>query len=232
MRTESSLRILIVDDEPSIRRFLKASLTANGYAVFQASNGKEALQEFQACRPDAVILDLGLPDLDGLEVTRSIRECSGAPIIILSVRDNERDKVAALDAGADDYLTKPFSEDEMLARLRAVMRRLRSAPEEPVYLFGQLRVDLSKREVAIRGSSVSLTPTEYDVLKILVMNAGKVVTHKRIYKAIWNKDEDCEGIAHLLRVTVSNLRVKLESKPHIPALIMTEPGIGYRLRSD
>ncbi|OGS34743.1 MAG: DNA-binding response regulator [Elusimicrobia bacterium RIFOXYB2_FULL_49_7] len=232
MSADSSLRILIVDDEPSVRRFLKASLCSQGYTVFQASNGQEALLEFSTCRPDAVILDLSLPDMDGIDVTRSIREHSGTPIIILSVRDGEKDKVTALDTGADDYLTKPFSEDEMLARIRAVLRRLRSASEEPVFQSGHLSVDLAKREVAVKETPANLTPTEYDVLKILVLNAGKVVTRKQIYKAIWNKDEDCEGISHLLRVTISNLRTKLESKPHIPALIITEPGVGYRLRTD
>ncbi len=232
MKTDTSLRILIIDDEPSIRRFLKASLSEQGYTVFQASSGKESLLEFSACRPDAVILDLGLPDIDGIEVTRLIRKHSLTPIIILSVRDNEKDKVSALDAGADDYLTKPFSEDEMLARLRAVLRRLRSSTEEPVFKSGHLSVDLAKREVLVKEAPISLTPTEYDVLKTLVLNAGKVVTHKQIYKAIWNKDEDCEGISHLLRVTISNLRLKLEPNHHIPTLIITEPGVGYRLRTD
>ena len=134
--------------------------------------------------------------------------------------------------GADDYLTKPFSEEEMAARLRAVLRRLRSSTEEPVFRSGLLTVDLSRREVSVKDSSVSLTPTEYDVLKILVLNAGKVVTRKQIYRDIWNKNADCEGISHLLRVTISNLRAKLESKPHIPALIITEPCVGYRLRAD
>jgi len=232
MKSDPSVRVLIVDDEPSVRRFLKASLSSRGYTVFQAGSGKEALMEMSSCRPDVIVLDLGLPDLDGVEVTRSIREHSSVPIIILSVRDGEKDKVAALDMGADDYLTKPFSEEEMLARLRAVLRRLRSSTEEPVFRSGLLSVDLSKREVSIKEAPVSLTPTEYDVLKILVLNAGKVVTRKQIYSGIWNKDENCEGISHLLRVTISNLRAKLELNPHIPALIITEPGVGYRLRAD
>lgn len=232
MKNDPSIRVLVVDDEPSIRRFLKASLSSHGYTVFQAENGKEALLELSSCRPDVIVLDLGLPDMDGIEVTRSIREHSSVPVIILSVRDNEKDKVAALDMGADDYLTKPFNEEEMLARLRAVLRRLRSSSEEPVFRSGLLSVDLSKREVSVNATSVSLTPTEYDVLKILVLNAGKVVTRRQIYSGIWNKDENCEGISHLLRVTISNLRAKLESKPHIPALIMTEPGVGYRLLTD
>ena len=231
-KPEAALRILIVDDERSIRRFLRTTLQAQGFQVFEAATGREALDNSVADHPDALILDLGLPDMDGIEVTRGIRKRSQVPIVILSVREQETDKIAALDAGADDYLTKPFGAGELLARLRAVMRRLLPQEEDPVLKIGKLTVDLSKRIVTVKDQPVKLTPTEYDVLKMLVLSSGKVVTHRHLLQTVWNKTEDLEGVAHLLRVTMSNLRGKIEADPNRPFYILTEPGIGYRLRSE
>lgn len=226
------MRILIVDDEKTIRRFLKATLISHGYNVFEATNAKEALEYSVSSHPDAIILDLGLPDMDGIEVMRQIRKRSKTPIIILSVRENEADKIAALDAGADDYLTKPFNAGEMLARLRAVMRRLLPQNERSVFKVGKLSIDISNHNVEVKARQIHLTPTEYDLLKVLVLNAGKIMTHGQILKEIWNKDEGFEEASHLLRVTISNLRNKIESNPDRPDHILTEPGIGYRLSSE
>ena len=232
MAEEQSLRVLIVDDEKTIRRFLKATLRSQGYQIFEATDGSEALEASVTSHPDAIILDLGLPDMDGTEVIRKIRKRSKTPIIILSVRDDESDKIEALDAGADDYLTKPFNAGEMIARLRAVMRRLLPKDENTLFKAGKLSVDIAKHTVELSGRSINLSPTEYDILKVLVMSAGNVVTHRQILQAVWNKSEDMEGVSHLLRVTISNLRDKLEPNPDRPTYILTEPGIGYRLHPD
>ena len=232
MKENQALRALIVDDEKVIRRFLKTALLSQGYAIFEASTGGEALEQSVSCHPDVIILDLGLPDQDGVLVARKIRERTKTPIIILSVRDQETDKILALDAGADDYLTKPFSAGELLARLRAVMRRLLPQNEATLFKSGKLSVDITKHSVELAGRSLQLSPTEYDVLKVLIMNAGKVVTQKQVLKEVWNKTEDIEGASHLLRVTISNLRNKIEPNPDRPTYVLTEPGIGYRLHSD
>ncbi len=232
MAEKQSLRILVVDDEKAIRSFLKASLSSHGYNVFESANGEEALEKSVSLHPDAVILDLGLPDMDGLEVTKEIRKRSKMPIIILSVREEAMDKVAALDAGADDYLTKPFSTRELLARLRAVMRRLLPSNKEEVFRVGRLTIDITNHQVKVNEKEADLTPTEYDILKLLILNAGKVLTHRQILHEVWNKSEDLEGVLHLLRVTISNLRSKIEPNPDRPSYILTEPGIGYRLRCD
>lgn len=232
MVENQNLRILVVDDEKAIRSFLKASLSSHGYNVFESATAEEALEKSVSAHPDAVILDLGLPDMDGLEVTKEIRKRSKMPVIILSVREDAIDKVAALDAGADDYLTKPFSTKELLARLRAVMRRLLPSEKEEVFRIGKLSMDITKHRVKINDDEVNLSPTEYDILKLLILNSGKVLTHKQILREVWNKSEDFEGILHLLRVTVSNLRSKIEPNPDRPSYILTEPGIGYRLRPD
>ena len=229
MGNDQKLRILIVDDEKAIRRFLKATLVVHGYNVFEASDGTEALKHSVSSYPDAVILDLGLPDMDGVEVVGQIRKRSKIPIIILSVREDESDKIAALDAGADDYLTKPFNAGEMLARIRAVMRRLLPQNYENVFTMGKLSIDIGKRIVTVKGRAVHLTPIEYNILKFFVLNAGKVLTHKQILKEIWDKTDEFEGIAHLLRVTISNLRNKIEPDPNRPTYVLTEPGVGYRL---
>jgi len=232
MTEKEKLRILIVDDEKAIRSFLKTSLSSYGYSIFEAANGKEALMKEVETHPDAVILDLGLPDIDGTEVIKRIRKRSKTPIIILSVRDEASEKIAALDAGADDYLTKPFSTGELLARLRAVMRRLLPLDKEEILKIGQLSMDITKRKVLFGSSEVSLPPTEYDLLKLLLINMGKVTTHQQILREIWGKSDDFEGVLHLLRVTISNIRSKIEPNPDQPTYILTEPGVGYRLRSD
>jgi two-component system KDP operon response regulator KdpE len=232
MAEQNNLRILVVDDEKSIRSFLKTSLSAYGYGVFEATKGKEALTESVSVHPDAIILDLGLPDMDGREVIAKIRKRTKTPIIILSVRDDPLEKIAALDAGADDYLTKPFSVGELRARLKAVMRRLLPLEKEEILRSGKLVVDITSRQVTIEDDEINLSPTEYDILKLLLLNSGKVITHKQILREIWDKTEDYEGILHLLRVTMSNLRSKIEPNPDRPTYILTEPGVGYRLRSD
>ncbi len=226
--TEIGLRVLVVDDERAIRRFLRAALNAQGYIVYESSSGEEALKAVVADRPDIIILDLGLPDLDGVEITRQLREWSSIPIIILSVREQEIDKIAALDAGADDYLTKPFSVGELMARMRVALRRSTQSTSEPIYQIGELKVDLAQRQVTIAGQEVSLTPTEYDLLRILAQNAGKVITHHHLLRQVWGNAYETE--AHLLRVNISNLRRKIEPNPTRPHYILTEPGVGYRLR--
>jgi len=232
MAENQNLRILVVDDEKAIRSFLKASLSSHGYNVFESATAEEALEKSVSMHPDAVILDLGLPDMDGLEVTKAIRKRSKMPVIILSVREDATDKVAALDAGADDYLTKPFSTKELLARLRAVMRRLLPSEKEEVFRVGKLSMDIAKHRVTINDDEANLSPTEYDILKLLILNSGKVLTHRQILREVWNKSDEFEGVLHLLRVTISNLRGKIEPNPDRPAYILTEPGIGYRLRPD
>ncbi len=229
MGTEQSMRILVVDDEKTIRRFLRGTLVAHGYNVFEAVDGAEAIKCAIYSYPDVIILDLGLPDMDGVKVVQKVRERSKIPIIVISVRESESDKVAALDAGADDYLTKPFKVGELLARVRAVMRRLLPESNETIFTVGKLSIDIGKRMVQLKGKQVHLTPIEYNILKMLVLNAGKVVTHKHLLKEVWNKTEDFEGIAHLLRVMMSNLRNKIEPDPNRPTYILTEPSVGYRL---
>jgi two-component system, OmpR family, KDP operon response regulator KdpE len=225
--SESSLRILVADDERAIRRFLKVSL-GNQYEVFEAVNGEETLQAVATEHPDLVILDLGLPGMDGVEVTRRLREWTTIPIIVVSVREREDDKIAALDAGADDYLTKPFSVGELLARIRVAVRRSTRPDNEPVFQIGDLTVDLARRIVTMRGEPVTLTPTEYDILRALVQNAGKVLTHRQLLRAVWGTAYESE--THILRVNVSNLRRKIEPDPARPTYIVTEPGVGYRLK--
>jgi two-component system KDP operon response regulator KdpE len=228
--TDSGARVLVVDDEPAIRRFLRASLPAHGYEVFEAHNGQATLSAVLADRPDLILLDLGLPDLDGVEVTRLLREWTSIPIIVISVRGQETDKIAALDAGADDYLTKPFGMGELLARMRVAMRHATSSGSEPVFAAGDLVVDLARREVRVAGRLVQLTPTEYDLLRALVAHAGKVLTHNHLLREVWGPGYAQE--THLLRVNISNLRRKIEPDAARPRYIRTEPGVGYRLRVD
>ncbi|MFZ2097413.1 MAG: response regulator [Anaerolineales bacterium] len=227
---EIGLRVLVVDDERAIRRYLHAALNAQGYTVYEASCGKEALNMMVADRPDLIILDLGLPDLDGVEVTRQLREWTQIPIIILSVREQEIDKIEALDAGADDYLTKPFGSAELMARMRAALRHTMQNASEPIFETNNLEVDLTRRLVRVGGEEISLTPTEYDLLRILVQNAGKVITHRLLIRQVWGTAYENE--AHLLRVNMSNLRRKIEPDPTRPRYIITEPGVGYRLRTE
>ena len=221
------LKILVVDDEIAIQRFLRTALNGQGAIVSEANTGEAAIQTIILKKPDLIILDLGLPDMDGIEVTRRTREWSKVPIIILSVREHEDDKIAALDAGADDYLTKPFSMGELLARIRTVLRRQNSATSEPVFSIGGLVVDLANRLVTTNGAEVQLTPTEYEILRSLVTNAGKVLTNRTLLKQVWGEGYND---LHILRVNMSNLRHKLEPDPSRPTYIHTEPGVGYRLK--
>ena len=228
--SEDGLRVLVVDDEPAIRRFLRAALAAHAFEIFEAATGRDALAAVIAHRPDLVILDLGLHDLDGIAVTKKLREWTKIPIIILSVREHEQDKIDALDAGADDYLTKPFGIGELLARIRVALRRIAPANDSPVFTTGELKVDLARRVVMVATQEIALTPTEYDLLRVLVANAGKVLTHHHLLREVWGVGYEQE--THMLRVNISNLRRKLESDPTRPHYILTEPGVGYRLRSD
>ena len=228
--SEDKPRVLVVDDEQAIRRFLRVALSSQGYIVFEASTGQDALSGAVTHKPDMVILDLGLPDIDGVEITRLLREWTQIPIIILSVRGSENDKIAALDAGADDYLTKPFSVGELLARLRAAMRRAAQNTGEPIFTCGSLKVDLVRRLVTFADREVQLTPNEYDLLRILVTHAGKVLTHRYLLREVWGAEYGDE--IHMLHVNISNLRRKIESDPARPQFIVTESGVGYRLRID
>jgi two-component system KDP operon response regulator KdpE len=223
-------RILVVDDEAAIRKFLRTVLEVERFSFHDADNGHSALAAAATVKPDLILLDLGLPDLDGVEVIKRIREWSAVPIIVLSVRERESDKVKALDAGADDYLTKPFGTSELLARIRVALRRAVQMAPEPVFRFRDLEVDLNLRKVVVSGREVQLTPTEYDLLRLFVVHAGKVLTHSLILKQIW-------GLAyldqpHVLRVNISNLRKKIEADQSRPQFIVTEPGVGYRMRSE
>jgi len=221
--SEGELRILVVDDEPPIRRFLRAALTAHNYHILEAANGQAALEAVIAARPDLIILDLGLPGIDGIEVTRRLREWTAVPIIVLSVREHETDKIAALDAGADDYLTKPFGVGELLARIRTALRHAARSTTEPIFTFAELSVDLSRRSVTVAGQEVQLTPTEYDLLRVLVTEAGKVLTHHQLLRRVWGPGYDDE--LHMLRVNISRLRQKLGTDAD--ELIVTVPGVGY-----
>jgi two-component system KDP operon response regulator KdpE len=225
--TNKGFKVLVVDDEIAIRRFLRVALNGQNFIVFEAATGETALQDLIVERPDLVILDLGLPDIDGVEVTRRLREWSHVPVIILSVREQEEDKIAALDAGADDYLTKPFGVGELLARIRTVMRRQNSIISEPIFTIGDLWVDLANRSVKINNQEIQLTPTEYDLLRTLVISAGKVITNTQLLQQVWGNGYDD---LHILRVNISNLRHKLEPDPSRPTYIHTEPGVGYRLK--
>jgi two-component system, OmpR family, KDP operon response regulator KdpE len=225
---EATFHILIVDDEPEIRRFLRASLQANQHRVSEADSGAGALAALRGGQVDLVILDLGLPDLDGVEVTRRLRAWSQVPVIILSVRSRENDKIEALNAGADDYLTKPFGVGELLARVRVVMRRVGNTGTQPLYQVGELLLDASRRQVSLAGIAVELTPTEFDLLHLLIQNAGKVITQRQLIHKVWGSAYEDES--RLLRVNISNLRKKIEPNPAQPRYILTELGVGYRLR--
>ena len=225
--------VLVVEDEPQVRRFLRATLAAHEYRLLEATTGQQALLEASTRSPDLILLDLGLPDLDGVEVTRRLREWSTTPIIVISARGQEHDKIQALDAGADDYLTKPFGVGELLARMRVAFRnsaRGVSGPPEPVFEVEGLRVDLVARHVWVGGREVHLTRTEYKLLATLVKNAGKVVTHRQLLREVWGPGAMSQS--HYVRVYMGQLRHKLESDPARPRYLETETGVGYRLRSD
>jgi two-component system, OmpR family, KDP operon response regulator KdpE len=222
-----SIKILIVDDEAAIRRLLKVSLNSQGYTIVEASGGREGIEQTAMSHPDLIILDLGLPDMDGLRVLKSIREWSQVPVIVLTVRDSEIDKVALLDAGANDYITKPFGVPELLARIRVALRLSQSTGEEAVFKSGLLEIDFAAHVVKLKGEEVKLTDTEYRLLSLLAKNAGKLLTQRQILKEIW-------GISaiehtHYLRIYVAQLRHKLEKDPSRPKMIITEPGVGYRM---
>jgi two-component system, OmpR family, KDP operon response regulator KdpE len=221
-------RILVVDDEKQIRRMLKTALTGFGYDVAEASSGHEGLNQTAIFHPDLIILDLGLPDFDGTEVVRRLREWTQIPIIILSVREQEQDKIRALDAGADDYITKPFGMGELLARIRVALRHIAKTEDEPVLTFGELTVDLAHRRVTLKGEDLKLTPTEYEILKYLALQAGKVVTHRQLLRAVWGPNYQDE--THYLRIYIGQLRRKIEADPSQPIYILTESGVGYRMK--
>ncbi len=222
-------RVLVVDDEKAIQRFLKNALSSAEFSVHIVGSGKEALSAALAIRPDVIILDLGLPDMDGMEVLRRLREWTQVPVIILSVRDREDEKVNALDSGADDYVTKPFGIGELLARMRVALRKSIQDSPAPVFRIDGLEVDLEHRRVSAEGEEVQLTPTEYDLLRLLVHHAGKVLTHNQILRQIWGPAYIEQP--HVLRVNISNLRRKIEPEPTRPRYILTELGVGYRLRT-
>jgi two-component system KDP operon response regulator KdpE len=221
------LAVLVVDDEVQIRRLLRVTLEAAGYRVLEAATGADGIVEAAQRRPDVVVLDLGLPDLDGLTVLKRLREWSRVPVIILTVREADDEKVAALDAGADDYVTKPFSTPELLARLRVALRHTQPLPDDALFRSGDLEVDLAARHVTVRGQEVKLTPTEYAFLRLLIRHAGRVVTQRQILTAVWGPH--AVEHTHYLRVYAAHLREKLESNPARPELIQTEPGVGYKL---
>ena len=223
--------ILVIEDEPQTRRFLRTMLRANAYQVVEAATAREGLAQAAGRNPELILLDLGLPDADGVEVARQLRLTTRAPIIVLSARGREPDKVAALDGGADDYLTKPFGAPELLARIRVALRRA-AAPDdgllEPVFVSGALRVDLARREITSDGAPVHLTPTEYKLLAALIRNAGRVVTHRQLLHDVWGANYEQQ--THYLRVYMAQLRHKLEPDPTRPRLLTTEAGVGYRLQ--
>ncbi|MGD0153191.1 MAG: response regulator [Thermacetogeniaceae bacterium] len=219
-------RILIIDDEPQMRRLLKVALTAHGYETREAATGREGIEQSAIFRPDLIILDLSLPDLDGIEVVRQLREWTQTPVIILSVREQENDKIAALDAGADDYVTKPFSMGELLARIRTALRHASGAQNEPVLTFESLAIDLTRRQVLVDNKEIKLTPTEYELLRTLASNAGRVLTHRQLMRTVWGPAYEQE--TNYLRVYIRQLRHKIEPDPARPRHIITEPGVGYR----
>lgn len=224
-----SAHVLVVDDEPAIRRLLRTSLDLEGYRVSEADTGTAALARLAGDPPDVVLLDLGLPDMDGLEVIRAIRARSPVPIVVLSAREDERGKVAALDLGADDYVTKPFGIAELVARLRAALRhRLAQEGAAPLFRSGALSVDLVRRIVRVGEADVHLSPREYDILKLMVLHAGRVLTHRMILGRLWGAGGDVQQ----LRVYVRQIRQKIETDPERPRIILTETGIGYRLATD
>lgn len=224
---ESGARILIIDDEPPIRKLLKVTLHARQFDILEAGSGEEGLLQASTMHPDLIILDLGLPDLPGMDVLQTIREWSNVPIIVLTAKDREEDKIAALDKGADDYITKPFGMGELMARIRVALRHVAKSENEPVLHFGELTIDLAGRTVTLNRERLKLTPTEYDLLKILATNGGKVVTQRQLLQQVWGGHHH-ESDSHYLRIYIGHLRKKLEEDPTNPQFIVTEPGIGYR----
>jgi two-component system KDP operon response regulator KdpE len=230
--SKTGARILVVDDEIEIMRALQRSLTAHGFEIFTAGSGEEALDAILQHRPDLMVLDLGLPGMSGLEVCRRVRAQSNLPIIVLSVKDTERDKVLALDLGADDYVAKPFSMNEVLARIRVALRHAAQVESgtEPIFTAGPLRVDFAQRLVQVNGQEVRLTPTEYDLLKALIKNSGKIMTRQMLLSQVWGTGYGAES--HYLHVYIGQLRRKIEPDPTHPRFILTISGVGYRFNAD
>ena len=224
----SGATILVVDDEPQIRRVMRSTLSAHGYVITEAKTGEEALELLRKERPDLILMDVNMPGMGGIETCREVRRTSSAPIIMLTVRNAERDKVQALDAGADDYVVKPFGIEELLARIRAALRRYSPGDALPPFVSKDVAIDFESRQVTVRGRTVHLTPKEYDVLKHLVANQGKPLTHRRLLQSVWGPDygEETEN----LRVVINQLRKKIEADPTHPKYIVTEPWIGYRFQ--
>lgn len=219
--------ILVIDDEPQIRKLLHITLQAHGFAVSEAETGEDGIIHVSTVRPDLIILDLGLPDIQGIEVLNRIREWSQVPVIVLTAKDREEDKVLALNSGADDYVTKPFGMGELVARIRVALRHITKTKEEPVLTFGQLVIDVSRRNVELNSEKIKLTPIEYNLLKILALNAGRVITHRLLYEQVWG-GKFHETDSQYVRVHIGHLRKKIEIDVTTPKLILTEPGIGYR----
>ncbi|WP_219835466.1 response regulator [Paenibacillus sp. R14(2021)] len=227
MTTTNGARILIVDDEPQIRKLLKVTLKAHGFDILEAEAGEAGVYQASIGHPDLIVLDLGLPDVSGMEVLKRIREWTSIPIIVLTAKEREEDKIAALDSGADDYVTKPFGMGELVARIRVALRHAGNAKSEPVLHLGRLVIDLAQRLVELDGNRVKLTPTEYELLKILASHAGKVITQRQLLQQVWGGHHH-ESDSHYLRIYIGHLRKKLEEDPTRPTFIETEPGIGYR----
>jgi Response regulators consisting of a CheY-like receiver domain and a winged-helix DNA-binding domain len=225
--SDKGFRILVIDDEPQIRRFLKVALSAHGFEMEEASLGQDGLNQAVMHKPDLIILDMGLPDMDGLEVLKRLRDWSQTPVIVLSVKEQESTKIEMLDAGAEDYVTKPFGMGELLARIRVALRRSTKESDEPVLILDDLRIDRAKRMVNVGANLIKLTPIEYDLLKALAASPGRVHTNTQLLKMVWGRGYEQE--AHYLRVFVGQLRRKIEQNPSQPRHIITEPGVGYRL---
>jgi two-component system, OmpR family, KDP operon response regulator KdpE len=229
--TGSGAKILVIDDEPQIQKLLRVTLQAQGFEIVAASSGEEGILQATMVRPDLIILDLGLPDIPGMEVLHRIREWTQIPIVVLTAKDREEDKITALDSGADDYVTKPFGMGELLARMRVALRHNAKSEDEPILDFGRLVIDLSVRTVELNDEKIKLTPTEYELLKILATNAGRVMTHKQLLQQVWGGHQ-YDTDSHYLRVYIGHLRKKIEADPARPNFIITEPGIGYRFMTN
>jgi two-component system KDP operon response regulator KdpE len=227
---ETGARILVIDDEPQIQKLLKVTLQAHRFEIHESTTGEDGVMQASIVHPDLIVLDLGLPDMSGMDVLNRIRDWSSVPIIVLTAKEREEDKIIALEGGADDYVTKPFSMGELVARIRVALRHVAKSVNEPILQFGELVIDLAHRAVELNGERLKLTPTEYDLLKILAANAGKVVTQRQLLQQVWGGHHH-ESDSHYLRVYIGHLRKKLEEEPTRPKYIVTEPGIGYRFLS-
>lgn len=225
--SDKNVKVLVIDDEVQFRNLLRMVLSSHGYEVKEAANGEEGINFALTFKPDIIILDLGLPDVDGIEVIKRLREWSSTPIIVLSVRERENDKIMALDSGADDYVTKPFGMGELLARIRTALRHRTMVTPQMSMELDDLKIDLATRKIMVGEKEVKLTPTEYEILKILALNAGKVVTHKQLLKEVWGPMYENE--VHYLRIYIAQIRKKIEVDPSRPRHLITEPGVGYRL---